>query len=103
MDIHKNARLTFRSRVWAGVQEKWRSARLALRQKVRVIGLCSRFADLQLCFCLRLFVSFRSNLLCHDFLELFSIHAVAFRGVHKDIVAAGGGSLICRTEQADFQ
>jgi hypothetical protein len=37
------------------------------------------------------------------FLEFLSIHSVAFGGVHENVVAAGGGSLIRRIQQADFQ
>jgi len=48
-------------------------------------------------------VSFRSKFLGHGFLELFSIHTVAFSGVHENVVAACGGSLIRRVQQADFQ
>jgi hypothetical protein len=59
-----------------------------------------RLGSLQLdCF----LVSFCGEFLCYDFLELFSIYAVAFGGVHQNVVAAGGGSLIRRFQQADFQ
>ena len=67
------------------------------------INLCRRFAVLRLCFGLRLFVSFRSKLLCHGLLEFLSIYAVAFGGVHENVVAACGGSLIGRIQQANFQ
>ena len=67
------------------------------------INLCRRFAVLRLCFGLRLFVSFRSKFLCHGLLEFLSIYAVAFGGVHENVVAACGGSLIGRIQQADFQ
>jgi hypothetical protein len=68
-----------------------------------VIGLCRRFAGLRLCFGLRLFISFRGKFLCHGLLEFLSIHSVAFGGVHENVVAACGGSLISRIQQADFQ
>ena len=59
-----------------------------------------RLASLRLdCF----LVSFRGKFLGHGFLELFSIHSVAFGGVHENVVAACGGSLISRIQQADFQ
>src|SRR5580700_2689443 len=59
-----------------------------------------RLATLRLeCF----LVSFRGELLCYGFLKLFSIHAVAFGGVHENVVATGGGSLIRRTQKADFE
>src|SRR5579864_5844998 len=48
-------------------------------------------------------VSFRGEFFGHGFLELFSIHPVAFGGVHENVVAASGGSLIRRIQQADFQ
>ena len=57
----------------------------------------------RLCFGFRLLVSFRSEFLDHGFLELFRIHPVAFGGVHENIVAAGGGSLIRRIQEADFE
>src|ERR1700733_12077511 len=59
-----------------------------------------RFASLRLdCF----LVSFRGEFFGHGFLELFSIHSVAFGGVHENVVAACGGSLISRIQQTDFQ
>jgi hypothetical protein len=36
-------------------------------------------------------------------LEFLSIHAIAFGGVHENVVAASSGSLIRRIQQADFQ
>jgi len=48
-------------------------------------------------------VSFRGKFFGHGFLKLFSIHSIAFGGVHKNVVAAEGGSLIRRIQQADFQ
>ena len=39
----------------------------------------------------------------YGFLELVSFHAVPFGCVHENVVAAGGGSLIRRIQQADFQ
>jgi len=39
-------------------------------------------------------VSLRSKFLCNCLLEFLSIYAVAFGGVHKNVVAAGGRSLI---------
>ena len=55
------------------------------------IDLGCRLATLRLdCF----LVSFRSEFFGHGFLELFSIHSIAFGGFHKNVVAADGGSLI---------
>src|SRR5690348_14175573 len=75
--------------------------KLALRHRSRkwVDSVC-RLANLLLDSFL---VSFRSEFLGHDFLEFFSVHSVAFDSVHENVVAAGGGSLISRIEQADFQ
>src|SRR5580658_8729350 len=75
---------------------------LALRRESTVIGLC-RLAVLRLGTRLRLFLSFRGKLLCHGLLEFLSIYAVAFGGFHENVIAAGGGSLISRIQQADFQ
>ena len=36
-------------------------------------------------------------------MEFLSIHAIAFGGVHENVVAASSGSLIRRIQQADFQ
>src|ERR1035441_11039904 len=77
--------------------------KLALRQKLRVLGLCRRFSALRLCLSLRLFISFCRKLRCHGFLEFLNIHAIAFGGIHENVVAAGGGSLIRRIQKADFQ
>jgi hypothetical protein len=68
----------------------------------KVIGLC-RLAVLRLGTRLRPFVSFRGKFLCHGLLRLLRIHSVAFGGIHENVVAAGGGSLIRRIQQADFQ
>ena len=68
----------------------------------KVIGLC-RLAVLRLGARLRPFVSFRGKFLCHGLLRLLRIHSVAFGGIHENVVAAGGGSLIRRIQQADFQ
>src|ERR1700723_3057062 len=76
--------------------------KLALRQKSKAIDLC-RLAVLRLCFGLRLFISFRGQLRRYGLLEFLSIYAVAFGGVHENVVAACGGSLIRRIQQADFQ
>src|SRR5208282_4733765 len=75
---------------------------LALRQKSEAIDLC-RLAVLRLSFGLRLFISFRSKFPCHGLLEFLSIHSVAFGGVHENVVAARGGALIRRIQQADFE
>ena len=75
--------------------------KLALRHRSRkwIDSVC-RLANLLLdCF----LVSFRGELFGHGFLEFFSIHSVAFGGVHENVVAACGGSLIRRIQQADFQ
>jgi len=77
--------------------------RLALRQKAKVIELCRRLAVLRLGLGLRLPVSFRSKLLGHGLLKFLGIHSVAFGGIHEKVIAAGGGSLISRIQQADFQ
>src|SRR5579862_3977804 len=77
--------------------------KLALRQKLRVLGLCRRFSALRLCLSLRLFISFSRKLRCYGFLEFPNIHAIAFGGIHENVVAAGGGSLISRIQQADFE
>jgi ketosteroid isomerase-like protein len=39
-------------------------------------------------------VSFRGEFLGHGFLEFFSVHSVAFGGVHENVVAAYGGSAV---------
>ncbi len=75
--------------------------KLALRHKSRkcVDSVC-RLGNLLLdCF----LVSFRGELFGHGFLEFFSVHPVAFGGIHENVVAACGRSLIRRIEQADFQ
>ena len=77
--------------------------KLALRQKSKAIDLCRRLAALRLCFGLGPLISFRSKFLCHGLLEFLSIYSVAFGGVHENVVAAGGGSLIRRIQKADFQ
>ena len=51
----------------------------------------------------RFFVSFRHELLRHRFLELLGVHSIALGGIHQNVVAAGGGSLIRRIQQADFE
>jgi hypothetical protein len=48
-------------------------------------------------------LSLRGEFFDHGFLELFSIHSGAFGGIHENVVAAGGGSLIRRIQQADFE
>jgi hypothetical protein len=64
------------------------------------IDLGYRLATLRLdCF----LISFRGEFFGHGFLELFSIHSIAFGSVHKNIVAAGIGTSIRRIQQADFQ
>src|ERR1700736_2985804 len=57
----------------------------------------------RLCFSLRRLISFRNKLLRHGLLEFLSIYAVAFGGVHENVVAACGGSPIRRIQKADFQ
>src|SRR6202790_3093207 len=47
--------------------------------------------------------SFRGEFLGNCFLELVRIHSIAFGGVHENVVAAGGGSLIRRIQKANFQ
>src|ERR1700733_7769856 len=47
--------------------------------------------------------SFRGEFLGNCFLELVRIHSIAFGGVHENVVAAGGGSLIRRIQKADFE
>src|SRR5258706_12237839 len=66
-------------------------------------NLCRRFAVRRLCFGLRLLISFRNKLLRHRILEFLGIYAVAFGSIHENVVAAGGGSLIRRIQQADFE
>ena len=39
----------------------------------------------------------------YGFLEFLTVHSVAFGGIHEYVVAARGGSLISRIQQADFQ
>src|ERR1039458_3960299 len=75
--------------------------KLALRHRSRKWGdsVC-RLANLLLdCF----LVSFRGELFGHGFLEFLCVHAIAFRGVYKNVVAASVRSLIRRIQQADFQ
>jgi hypothetical protein len=68
--------------------------------KVRKADLGCRLASLRLD-CFSCLISRRIRL--PRLLELFSIHSVAFGGVHKNVVAAGGGSLLRRIQRADFQ
>jgi hypothetical protein len=66
--------------------------------------MASRFrlvSTLRIDFCF--LVSFRREFLGHGFLDFFDVHPVAFGGVHENVVAAGGGSLIRRIQQADFE
>jgi hypothetical protein len=59
-----------------------------------------RLASLRLvCF----LFSFRGEFLCHGFLEFLIVHSVTFDGVHENVVAACGASLIRRIRKADFQ
>src|ERR1035441_282236 len=67
------------------------------------MSLYRRLARFRLCFGLGLFISFRSKFFCYGPLEFLSVYAVAFGGVHQNVVAASGGSLISRIQQADFQ
>ena len=76
--------------------------KLALRRESRVICLAC-LAVLRLCSRLRLSLSFRSKFRCHGFLEFLSVHSMAFGGIHENVVAAGGGSLISGIEQTDFE
>src|ERR1700688_3195888 len=48
-------------------------------------------------------VSLRREFFGHGFLDLLRIHSVAFGGVHENVVAVCGGSLIRRIQQADFE
>ena len=75
--------------------------KLALRQKSKMDRLRPPSCEPSALTCF--LVSFRGEFLCHGFLEFFSIHSVAFGGVHENVVAACGGSLIRRIQQADFQ
>ena len=64
------------------------------------IELACHGANLRLdCF----LVSFCGKLLCHCFLDLLSVHSVAFGGVHENVVAASSESLIRRIQQEDFE
>jgi hypothetical protein len=76
---------------------------LALRHKTTVTDLCRRPAGLRFDFGFDRPLSLRGKLLCHGLLEFLSIHSVAFGGVHENVIAACGGSLIRRIQQADFQ
>jgi hypothetical protein len=80
---------------------KKRSANIALRYEIKKrIELACDGASLRLdCF----LVSFRGELLGNGFLDFFSVHPVAFGCVNKNVVTAGGGSLIRRIQQADFE
>jgi hypothetical protein len=40
---------------------------------------------------------------CHGFLEFLTVHSVRFGGVHENIVAACGASLMGRIQQTDLQ
>ena len=46
---------------------------------------------------------FGSEFAGHGLLQLVRVHSVAFGGVHENVVAACGGSLIRRIQQTDFQ
>src|SRR5579863_4504474 len=82
------------------MQQKRRSANSHPATNQEWIDSGCRLATLWLdCF----LVSFRGEFVGHGFLELFSIDAIAFGGVHENVVTAPGGSLIRRIEQADFQ
>ena len=72
-------------------------------RNLKAIELSRRLSALRLCCGLCLFISFCNKLLRHGLLEFLSIYSVAFGGVHENVVAAGGGSLIRRIQQADFQ
>src|ERR1700677_4283005 len=61
------------------------------------------FSALRLCRGLCLFISYCRKFLGHSLLEIFSIYAVAFGGVHENVVAASSGSLISRIQKANFQ
>jgi len=63
------------------LQLKMAKCKLTLRRNLNVMGLWRRLAGLRLCFSLRLFISFRSKLLCHGFLDFLRIYPVAFGGV----------------------
>jgi hypothetical protein len=49
------------------------------------------------------FISFRGKFLCHGLLQLLSVYSVPFGGIHENVVAADGGSLVRRIQQADFE
>jgi hypothetical protein len=62
-----------------------------------------RFCFANFAFFFYLLVSLAGKFPRHSFLQLFSVNAVAFGGIHENVVSAGGGSLIRRIQQADFQ
>ena len=57
----------------------------------------------RLCLGLWLFAVLRFQVCRNCFFYLLDIHSVAFGSVHENVVAACGGSLMCRIQQADFQ
>src|ERR1700733_4539782 len=108
--VRSKKRRLQRSELWtvdtaapASNPKKLAECKLALRQKLRMLGLCRRFSALRLCRGLCLFISFCRKFLGHSLLEFLSIHSIAFGGVHENVVAASGGPLIRRIQQANFQ
>jgi hypothetical protein len=80
--------------------KKWRSTNWHSAINQEGIDSVCRVASLQLD---RFLVSFRGEFLGHGFLEFLSVYAIAFGGVHENVVTAPCGSLISRIQQADFQ
>src|SRR5580658_7303417 len=97
------AKESFNGRGWgpltplrrAPIPSKKAECELALRRESKAIAL-GRLAASRLDSRLCLFLSFGCKFLCHGLLQLFSIHSIAFGGVHENIVAASCGSLIRR-------
>src|ERR1700722_18879130 len=74
---------------------------MALRRNVRklVLDCLSHPTRFGLCF----FQVFSDEFRGHGFLDLVSIHSIAFGGVRQNIVVAGGGSQISRIQQSNLQ
>src|SRR5579863_5547488 len=62
---------------------------------------CRITSCLRLALCL--LFAFGSQFSSNGFLDLLGVHPVVFGSVHKNVIAAGGGSLISRIQQADFE
>jgi hypothetical protein len=74
---------------------KWRCANQHSARNQKWLDSGRGFASLRLdCF----LISFRTQFLCHSLLQFFSVHSVAFGGIHENVVAACGGSLISRIQ-----